>query len=188
MTLIVRAANRIAATGNGLLDHSCRVAILVADVLEREPGLAEGIELRDVMLAAFLHDLDKTNWPEDYFTKPHYLLSHGDHSVIQAHPLIGAGLAQELGVTEIIRVLIEQHHEHRNGNGYPRKLADPHPAALLIGACDAYAACLEPRVYRPEPLPVFEALREASKVGCEVTVRILEKLGEDYRKVASFCR
>lgn len=175
--IMARAADRIASAGNGLLTHSCRVAGLVAGVLERDPGLAGGVDPELVVQAAFLHDLGKTEWPEDYFTKPHYLLSHAEHSIIQDHPLAGARLARELGAAEIVQVLIEQHHERRNGDGYPRKLTDPHPAALLIGACDAYAACLEPRTYRPEPLPAFEALREASKVGCEAVARILETRG-----------
>lgn len=177
----------LAATNNGLLIHSRRVADLVSRVLNQNPDLAGNIKSRNIILAAFLHDLGKTNWPEDYFVKPHYLLSHAEHSIIQTHPLVGAKLAQELGATKIVQTLIEQHHERRGGSGYPRKLTDPHPAALLIGTCDAYAACLEPRIYRPEPLPVFEALREASKVGCEVAVKILEKLGECYRKAVPSC-
>ncbi|MFZ5898458.1 MAG: HD-GYP domain-containing protein [Bacillota bacterium] len=175
--LIVARAAAILHPSDGLLKHSEHVANLVAYVLSAEPGLAGGLSRETVVLAAFLHDLGKARWPPEYFERPAYSLSPTDWHIMQAHPLVGANIARELGVTADVLALIEQHHERRQGKGYPQGLADPHPAALLIGACDAYCACLEPRAYRPEPLPVFEALREAAKVAVPAVVQVLEVVG-----------
>ncbi|MDI6908021.1 MAG: HD domain-containing protein [Thermoanaerobacterales bacterium] len=171
-----RAAVTLARPGDGLLRHSQRVADLVARVLEREPSLAGDLGREIVVLAAFVHDLGKAEWPAVYFATPLHQLSQRARQAIHSHPLAGANLAASLGVTPDVRALIEQHHERAGGGGYPRGLADPHPAALLIGACDAYCACLEPRPYRPEPLPEFEVLREAAKVGIPEVVRVLDDL------------
>jgi len=171
-----RASAILAKAANGLLAHAGRVAELVGRVLECEPRLAGSLSRETVVLAAFLHDLGKSAWAGDLFTAPLHELGQAARDAMRAHPLVGADLAASLGVTPDVRALIAQHHERAGGGGYPRNLADPHPAALLIGACDAFCACLEPRPYRPEPLPRFEAVREAAKVGTPEVVRVLDDL------------
>lgn len=163
--------------GNGLLQHSLRVAELTADVLLQNPKLTGNIAPKNIVIAALLHDLGKTKWDKELFIKPYHQLTFEQHYHMQQHPIIGAEIARELNISEDIIMLIEQHHERDGGQGYPNGIKDPHPAALLIGTCDAYAACRETRAYRPEPLPKCEALREAARVSCEAIARILEKIG-----------
>ncbi|MDI6710465.1 MAG: HD domain-containing protein [Bacillota bacterium] len=174
--MAARASTILAKGGNGVLTHSRRVAELVGHVLECEPRLGGGLSRETVVLAAFLHDLGKSAWAGDLFTAPLHELGQAARDAMRAHPLVGADLAASLGVTPDVRALIAQHHERAGGAAYPRGVTDPHPAALLIGACDAFCACLEARPYRPEPLPVYEALREAAKVGAPEVVELLSDL------------
>jgi len=173
--IAARAGGLLIRAGNGLIDHSLNVAETVEVVLRARPGLGGELDAETVVLAAFLHDLGKAGWPPEFFTRPLALLGHADWFVMRAHPLAGANAARSLGAGAAVLALIEQHHERAGGGGYPRGLADPHPAALVIGACDAFCACLEPRPYRPEALPEFEALREAAKV-LPAAAEILEGL------------
>lgn len=169
------ASEIVGGAGNNLLDHSRRVAHAVARVLQLEPDLANGLSRDEIVLAALLHDLGKVMWPREYFSVPLRLLADSDRQAMQSHPLVGADLAWRIGTPEGVVALIEQHHERPGGTGYPRRISNPHPAALLIGACDAFVACLEPRPYRSKPLSRDEALREAAKVGLDAAVKALEK-------------
>lgn len=172
--IATRVSNILIRVDHALLDHSLNVAEIVEAVIRTRPDLGGGLDAETVVLAAFLHDLGKAGWPPEFFTRPLALLGQ-DWFVVRAHPLAGANAARNLGAAPDVLTIIEQHHERLGGGGYPHNLADPHPAALLVGACDAFCACLEPRPYRPEPLPRFEALREAAKVGVpEVVIRLLE--------------
>lgn len=169
------ASEIVGGAGKNLVDHSRRVAHAVARVLQLEPDLADGLSRDEVVLAALLHDLGKVTWPEKYSSVPLRLLADSDRRAMRSHPLVGADLARGIGAPEGVAALIEQHHERRGGGGYPHGLTDPHPAALLIGTCDAYAACLEPRAYRSEPLSKDEALREAAKVGLQGVAELLDR-------------
>lgn len=174
--IFVKAIKYLARPRTDLLEHSCKVAETVSAVLEMKPELCFGINRNELIMAAFLHDISKTWWPPRYFESPLHLLSKSDQGLINTHPISSGIEAKKLNASETVVSLIEQHHERRDGNGYPKKILIPHQAALLIGACDAYCACIEPRSYRPEPLPVYEALREAAKVGLPEAVMALAQL------------
>lgn len=176
LLIAAQAAELLSGSPQGLLVHSRRVASLVAYILETAPNLANGYRQDEIILAALLHDLGKLHWPEEFFSKPRYLLSNSDFFLMESHPFSSANLARQIGAPESVATLIEQHHEKKGGGGYPRKLINPDPVALLIGTCDAYAACLESRPYRPETLTHAQALKEARKVGCLTSAAILEVL------------
>ncbi|MBE0466048.1 MAG: HD domain-containing protein [Candidatus Desulforudis sp.] len=176
LLITARAAELLSGSSQNLLVHSRRVACLVAHVLENAPNLASGYSQDEIILAALLHDLGKLQWPEGFFSKPRYLLNNTDFFLMESHPFSSANLARQLGAPESVAHLIEQHHEKKGGEGYPQKLTNPDPTALLIGTCNAYAACLESRPYRPETLTHAQALKEAGKVGCLTSASILERL------------
>lgn len=181
--LIAGRAGLLMAPFSGLFEHSRSVALLVSMCLQKRPGLAGELLSEDVILAAFLHDLGKVNWPEAFFVLPRRKLGKADWWLIRAHPLAGANLAREIGAPEIVVELIRQHHESPGGKGYPQMI-EPHRASLLIAACDAYCACLEERPYR-EPPGEDEAFKEAAlRAGEDLAVLVKEVAREVFGKEA----
>jgi|GEM_PF-3218424 len=125
--------------------HSRRVASLAL-------GAAKLLHLPDPALiaqAAYLHDLGKTTWPLELFTK--YPLEARDWGLVKAHPLAGENLAAEIWpeIPALARALIRGHHERPGGKGYPDGLAEPGLEILLLAACDAFDAMTHERAYRP---------------------------------------
>lgn len=173
-----------------LLNHSLLVCSTTKKVLDVNPNLAGEVSPKDMLLAALLHDLGKSFWPEDLFTKHLAGFTHTDRTNRDYHPIVGKKHALKLRAPKAVTVIIGQHHERLDGKGYPHKIKDPLPAALLIGAIDAYCACLEARPYKPNPLPVREALREAAKSRNGDLVKILAKISKDDKEIAQglqFC-
>jgi len=74
-------------------------------------------EERDLLMAALLHDIGKSQWPVSWHVEPKHKLGTNALTVIQAHPLVGANMAYEAGVPESVVNIIRQHHERPGGRG-----------------------------------------------------------------------
>ncbi|NPV72278.1 MAG: HD domain-containing protein [Pelotomaculum sp.] len=157
---VLSAARQALAAYPHLEAHSRRVAALALEA-------AKLLRLPDPALvaqAAYLHDLGKTNWPEELFTK--YPLAPFDWALVKVHPVAGENLALEIwpDMPALARALIRGHHERPGGKGYPDGLAEPGVEILLLAACDAYDAMTSERAYRPDgALPAGVALLEVAK-------------------------
>ncbi len=86
-------------------------------------------------------------------------LSAEQRVLVDEHPAEGARILMQCGVTdnEWLRAVLE-HHETTDGTGYPRHVKNPGKGALLLAACDIFAAKLSPRAYR-KPINGSEATR-----------------------------
>ncbi|MCL6557956.1 MAG: HD domain-containing protein [Firmicutes bacterium] len=157
---ITAARQALASAPPCLEAHSRRVAALALEA-------AKLLRLPDpaiIAAAAYLHDLGKTTWPPELFTK-HPLEAH-DWALIKAHPLVGENLAAGLfpDAPPLVKALVRGHHERPGGKGYPDGLAEPGIEILLLAACDAYDAMTSNRPYRPGgALPVEAALLEVAR-------------------------
>lgn len=165
----LETARRRLAAFPGLEEHSRRTARLVLEAakLLRLPCPAE------LGLAAYLHDLGKTAWPEELFTK--YLLEPHDWGLVKAHPVLGEQLAAEFWpeIPATARAVIRGHHERPGGAGYPDGLAEPPVEALLVAA-DAFDAMTTDRPYRPGgALSVEAALPEVARFAPAAVVAAL---------------
>jgi HD-GYP domain-containing protein (c-di-GMP phosphodiesterase class II) len=142
-------------------DHTIRTGELALRVGERM-GL-RGRELRDLGLAAMLHDVGKVHTPDDILMKPSRLTAE-EYEVIQGHTVDGeAMLATEPALAGAARI-VRSHHERVDGGGYPDGLrGDEIPLeSRIIAACDAIDAMTHDRPYR-KALPFrlgFAILRE----------------------------
>jgi len=136
----------------GLREHLDGVAQL-ATALGTQLGLSDD-DLKDLHLAAQLHDVGKLAIPEDILQKPGPL-SDQEWDFVKQHTLIGqrilAGAPALRGIGEIVRST----HERWDGSGYTDGLATNEIplAARIIAVCDAYNAMTSNRAYRQALTP-----------------------------------
>jgi putative two-component system response regulator len=118
-----------------------------------------------IRLASQLHDVGKIAIPDSILRKPGPLTPE-ERVVMQRHAEIGHRILGGSG-SELLRLaatIALNHHEHIDGNGYPRGLrGDEIPLEARIAAvADVFDALMSDRVYRKAyPLPaVVDIMRE----------------------------
>lgn len=89
-----------------------------------------------------------------------------ERKLLQVHPLAGyILLAYYLGDHRHPAVLVARdHHERRDGSGYPRGVKSLDPLVEMVAACDVYDALLSPRPYRPMSYDNRTALEELTRM------------------------
>jgi HD-GYP domain-containing protein (c-di-GMP phosphodiesterase class II)/putative methionine-R-sulfoxide reductase with GAF domain len=139
-------------------DHAQALVGLTTNVARRI-GLT-GPELRDITVAAALHDVGKIGVPASILAKPGPL-SVEEWAVMRRHPELGAKIMEPVPALDGARRLVVACHEHWDGSGYPYGLrGEEIPlGSRVILACDAFHAMTSDRVYR-SAMPVSDALAE----------------------------
>ena len=127
--------------------HSERVALLATEIAI-ELG-CPGQLVREIQIAAVLHDIGKIVIPDHVLLKPGPL-TPAEFSEIKMHPTAAVEILRCLDHFQDILPLIESHHEWYNGMGYPNKLkGEEIPlGARILAVADAYDAMTSPRPYR----------------------------------------
>jgi HD-GYP domain-containing protein (c-di-GMP phosphodiesterase class II) len=139
-------------------DHAQALVWMAEEVARRlELG---GVALRDVGVAAALHDVGKIGIPASILEKPGPL-TEDEWGVMRTHPELGARIMEPVPALAGARSIVLACHEHWDGSGYPLGLAgDDIPlGARIILACDAFHAMTSDRVYR-SAMPVDAAIEE----------------------------
>jgi response regulator RpfG family c-di-GMP phosphodiesterase len=136
--------------------HSLRVrdhALRLGTVL----GLGR-IKLKQLDLAAKLHDIGKVGVPEAILHKNGRLTADEDR-IIKEHPIIGERVLTPIIRSRAILAGIRSHHERMDGSGYPDGLKGERIPLLarIISIADCYDALTISRAYR-QPLSPAEAL------------------------------
>ncbi len=128
--------------------HSERVALLSNEIALRL-GCPDEL-IRDIQLAAMIHDIGKIVIPDHILFKPSHVTS-AEYSEIKRHPAATGDIIRRVDYFQGIIPLIESHHEWYNGKGYPRKLTGENIplGARILAVADAYDAMTCPRPYRP---------------------------------------
>lgn len=128
--------------------HAVNVSLL-AMALGEFTGL-DGIAVRDLGLAALLHDIGTARLPLGLLAKAEQL-DEDERQLIRQHPVLGARLIIEADAAlDVAAVVAYEHHLRPDGSGYPT-LAFPrsgHFASRLVQLCDTYHALRSPRPYR----------------------------------------
>jgi len=128
-------------------EHLARVAV-VAEAIARAMGLPDA-EIREVHLAAVLHDLGKL-WIDSAVLKKESRLTEEEWEHMKQHPRLGfEQLAGEPALARIRDGLLH-HHERIDGRGYPAGLSgDEIPLlARIIAVADGFDAMTSDRPYR----------------------------------------
>ena len=150
------AAMQLLEHRNYPIAHSFHVAVL-AEMLGRRAEWT--VERRETMICAALTmnismiDLQLT------LRNQRDALTAEQRKAVNEHPMESVKHLMQCRVDndEWLRAVLE-HHETPDGKGYPRKVSNPSEKAMLIGACDNFAAKLSPRAYR-KPIIGSEATR-----------------------------
>jgi HD-GYP domain-containing protein (c-di-GMP phosphodiesterase class II) len=124
-------------------------------LLGRELGLGRD-ELRDLWLAATLHDIGKIGVPDRILGKPS-ALDADEAEIMKRHTVFGAEIVSPLANPQVLRG-VRSHHERLDGKGYPDGLRDPEIplAPRIIAVADTFDAMTTSRPYRAG-LPVERA-------------------------------
>jgi two-component system, cell cycle response regulator len=111
-------------------------------------GAGEG-DLRQIRLAAELHDVGKTAIPVAILDKAGPLDAH-EWTVMRRHPQIGEQIVLASPLVASAAAVIRSSHERVDGRGYPDGLAGAEIplAARIIAVCDAFDAMTSDRPYR----------------------------------------
>jgi diguanylate cyclase (GGDEF)-like protein len=160
-----------------LAEHVSSVARLAAMTAERL-GMTE-FEVRQVHIAAQLHDVGKSAIPDSILDKPGPL-DEDEWEFIRRHTIIGERIVRAASSLSHAAPLIRSSHERVDGSGYPDRLrGDEIPlGAKIIAVCDAFDAMVAERSYR-QGVSVEAALEELRRcAGGQFDVRV----------VGEFCR
>jgi len=130
--------------------HSVNVCIYSV-MLTREVFPEHDDEMiRDLGTAFLLHDIGKTRVPPEIINKPGPLTPE-EWETMRRHPEDGYRILEDLGyMNHDIGVIVMQHHERHDGNGYPhkRKGEDIHIYGKICCIADVFDALTTNRPYR----------------------------------------
>jgi putative nucleotidyltransferase with HDIG domain len=147
-----------------------RYAGKIADRL----GLSGG-EKEKIKYASLLHDIGKINISSSILNKPGSL-TEAEYDVIKMHPEEGAGILKKLDIFSGIMSIILHHHEHIDGQGYPKSLKgeDIPIGARICAIADAYSVMITDRPYR-KAMTKEEALKELKRcAGTQFDAKLVE--------------
>jgi HD-GYP domain-containing protein (c-di-GMP phosphodiesterase class II) len=137
--------------------HSTRLAEWAMRV-GQELGLEED-DLRDLEIAALLHDIGKIGIPDSILKKP-AKLEADEYALMKKHPEYGWAVLRMLPGFERAALYILHHHESFDGKGYPAGLkgSEIPIASRIVSVIDSFDAMVSSRPYR-KGLPFEEAIR-----------------------------
>ena len=158
--------------------HIRRTAKYVEDIVKelRKKGLYSDIltdqYVKDMVVAAPLHDFGKIHIPDAVLNKPGKLTDE-EFEIMKTHAKAGEELLahaeEELGESEYLNIAVEMaayHHEWWNGNGYPYGISrEEIPlCARIMAVADVFDALTSKRCYK-SAMPLEKAyaiIREES--------------------------
>ena len=138
--------------------HSINVAFY-AMMIGRGLKLSES-EVQKAFLSGLLHDIGKTQVPEEILNKPGKLDSW-ELEIIQNHTIMGNIIVDMIyGLDQDIKNAVLLHHERMDGSGYPFQFTKRNINLYsgIVAAADVFDAMTTDRVYmsRRTPFDVFK--------------------------------
>lgn len=143
----------------GLGEHGRRVAELCASV-GRRLGL-DSDELRDLDLAARLHDVGKVGLSTQALHLPEGYLRPAELEVLRRHAARGQAVLAHLAGAGQAPAIVRHHHERWDGLGYPDRLTGGSIpiGARILSACDQLDERTHP-MDETQPMDIAAALSD----------------------------
>ncbi|MFD1040327.1 HD-GYP domain-containing protein [Virgibacillus byunsanensis] len=169
------------ATKKDYFYHHCVSVGILSAYLAKKMGYKKG-EWLQVGLAGFLCDSGMAKIDPSIVTKTS-ALNLTELEEIKKHPTYSYRLVEHIPtITKAVKLAVLQHHERRDGSGYPLGLAKRkiHMYARIIAVCDMYHAMTCERLYKEKlsPFKVIEEIQKEqySKLDPEVVQLFIESL------------
>jgi HD-GYP domain-containing protein (c-di-GMP phosphodiesterase class II) len=178
----------IAQRDSGTGAHNFRVTLYAFRLAEAwgDPGL----DVRTLLLGAFLHDVGKIGIRDEILLKPGPL-TEAEMVVMRTHVGLGLRIIGSSTWLRLARSVIEGHHERFDGRGYPRGLkgAAIPLEARLFSIVDVFDALTSERPYK-KPLPLAESLAciqgaAGSQFDPDIVAAFCRIAGDAYRAIHS---
>ena len=130
-----------------VLGHSRQVSQYAVKMANHMGLHRKQVEL--IRKASLLHDIGKLGIPEAILLKPARLTSE-EFTTMKAHPGLGAEIMRRSSSLVPLTPIVQHHHEHYDGSGYPEGLAgtDIPIEARIVAVADALEAMASDRPYR----------------------------------------
>lgn len=153
---------------HGHAERVARYSVLLARVLG-----CSAEQRMTIRVGAYLHDIGKVRVPLAVLHKPGRLDAE-ERAAIEAHPLHGVAMLQDVALPWEILPIVRWHHEHADGSGYPDRLVgEVIPlSAQIVSAADVFDALTTDRPYRPALTPAA-ALAEMQRTRAWWSPRVL---------------
>lgn len=157
------------------LFHSLNVMILSLALGTMLPLATD--QLRELGLAALMHDVGKITIPKDLLQKPGPLTTE-EWKLMRRHPANGAHLLDGMkGSAKAMMVVAFEHHMRHDLQGYPQPFERQqlHLFSRVVAVADAYDAMTTMRAYRAPLRPdraVAVLLRESRKAFDPTLVKV----------------
>jgi response regulator RpfG family c-di-GMP phosphodiesterase len=154
-------------------------------IIAREYGLPQA-DIDMLTLAVPLHDVGKMKVPKDIIRKPGPLTEH-EREIAMTHANVGYQLLKgsRRPVIHTAAMIARDHHEHWDGNGYPRGLkgGQIHILSRITAVADVYDA-LRNKLYHKDAWPlemVLEVFKQQS--GKQFDPKLVEVLLENIYQI-----
>ncbi|RKY31163.1 MAG: hypothetical protein DRP74_05480 [Candidatus Omnitrophota bacterium] len=183
MRTIKVLAQAIEAKDHYTHSHSKNVAKYAVAIAEELHLPTETIQL--IREACELHDLGKIGVQDNMLGKATGLTPQ-EWEEVKKHPTTAIQILKPLPFLNGVIALVEQHHEHYDGSGYPKGLKGEEISlgARIIHLADAYDAMCSSRPYRKTPFFKEEAIAEIKKnSGSQFDPKVVEAFLQVVKKL-----
>ncbi len=158
---ITAIARAVEARDLYVAGHQRRVAQL-AVAIAKEMGLDKN-QIEGIYMGAIIHDIGKIHLPAEILNKPARLFDT-EFALVKSHPEVGYNILKDVKLPWPVAQIVQQHHEHLDGSGYPNELQgdDILLESRIVCVADVVEAMAGHRPYRPAK-GIKKALKEIEK-------------------------
>lgn len=136
--------------------------MLIALMLAKPLNLEHEQSAEILGLASFLHDIGLSRMPPAVQSEDITQMIGDQRDLFHQHPALGAQLLRESGAVHPVAIqVVAQHHERRNGSGFPNQLVGQqiHKLSEIVAFSDEFVRLIQAR----PGVPLLKVVQEMEK-------------------------